>query len=180
MRDGREYAYMELSADLLQSTVSHLKSDQVEQRRSPRAPLRMRVKIAPYENGTLGDPLDVWTLDLSEGGIGVLSPKPMRAGRKFVIRMSQLDDSPHYLLCTVRNCAALTQTLFRLGASFAEVAGAPKHAKAMPPADHSFFQAVKQRLQAPALAKSQPSSVQTVNSAKAESEINRLKDAILF
>jgi len=114
---------MELSAELVQSTINRLKGDQVNQQKHPRAPLRVRLKIVPYENGTVGSPIEVWTLDISCGGLSIISSMPMRTGRKFIVRLKQMDDMPLYLLCTVRNCTELAKNVFRVGSSFVEVAG---------------------------------------------------------
>jgi hypothetical protein len=114
---------MELSAELLQSTLSHLKGDQVDKRKHPRAPLRFRLKMIPYEDGALGQPVEVWTRDISAGGLGITYSKPLRLDRKFIVRLPQMDDVPVYLLCTVRNCTEVAKNVYRIGASFAEVLG---------------------------------------------------------
>ncbi len=114
---------MELSTELLQSTLSHLKGDQVDSRKFPRAPLRVRLKMIPYEDARLGPPIEVWTRDISAGGLGITSSKPLRPDRKFIVRLPQLDNVPVYLLCTVRNCAEIAKNVYQIGASFAEVMG---------------------------------------------------------
>lgn len=116
---------MELSAELLHS-LSHLKGDQVERRTHVRAPLRLRLRITPFDGGTAGEPFDVWTRDVSAGGIGILACSPMAAGRKFIVSLPRLDEPPLYLVCTVRNCSEMTHRLYAIGASFAEVAGRTK------------------------------------------------------
>jgi c-di-GMP-binding flagellar brake protein YcgR len=113
---------MELSAELLHS-LAHLKGDQIERREQVRAPLRLRLRIIPYDHGTAGEPVDVWTRDVSASGIGILSSSPMAAGRKFIVSLPRLDEPPLYLVCTVRNCAEMANRLYAIGASFAEVAG---------------------------------------------------------
>lgn len=118
---------MELSAELLQSTLSHLKGDQVDKRQHPRAPLRVRLKMIPYEEGALGHPVEVWTRDISAGGLGITSSKPLRHDRKFIVRLPQMDDVPVYLLCTVRNCTEVARNVYQIGASFVEVLGRSEH-----------------------------------------------------
>jgi hypothetical protein len=146
---------MELSAELLQSTLNHLKGDPVEQRKHPRAPLRARLKIVPYENGALGHPYEVWTLDISAGGLGIMTSKPLRADRKFIVRLTQMDNVPLYLLCTVRNCTEIHKDTYRIGASFAEVAGR------VPP----FVETTEHRDQKPGV--------------QLSGEIRRISDAVL-
>jgi hypothetical protein len=93
-----------------------------ERRAHVRVPFRFKVKIIPYEDRVLGDPLFIWTRDICPGGIGIIHHKPMREGRTFVIRLPRQDDTPILLLCTVRVCKQVAAAVFNIGASFAEVA----------------------------------------------------------
>jgi hypothetical protein len=113
---------MELSAELLHS-LARLKGDQIERRVHIRAPLRLRLRIIPYDQGTAGEPLEVWTRDVSAGGIGILTSMPMAVGRKFIVALPRPYEPPLYLVCTVRNCAEMADRLYAIGASFVEVAG---------------------------------------------------------
>src|SRR5690349_12417121 len=95
---------MELSANLFHSTLESIKPVVGERRQHPRAPFRFKVKIVPYDDGVCGESIYVWTRDICPGGIGLIHHKPMRVGRKFIIRLSRQDDTAILLLCTVRNC----------------------------------------------------------------------------
>ena len=115
---------MNLSAKTFHATVASIKPIPGERRQNPRVPFRFKVKIIPYEDGVCGDPIDIWTRDISATGIGLIYHKAMREGRKFIIRLTRLEDTPILLLCTVRNCVELATDVYGLGASFAEVAEA--------------------------------------------------------
>lgn len=121
---------MELSAELLHS-LAHVKGDQVERRAHVRAPLRLRLRIVPYEAGTTGEPMEVWTRDISASGLGILVYSPMAVGRKFIVALpgpNGPEDPPLYLVCTIRNCAKMADHLYAVGASFVEVAGRSRSA----------------------------------------------------
>jgi len=116
---------MELSAELLRSTIAALRSDSVEGRKHPRAPIRSRVKILPVVSGALGAPVEVWTRDISSGGIGIISPAPLTAGSAFIVRLPDAQGGAMYLRCTVRNCISQAKQIFIIGSSFIEFAPAP-------------------------------------------------------
>ena len=111
---------MELSLELFQSTLKALRSDPVEKRRHPRAPVRVKVKIVPYKDGVLQTPLEVWTLDISSGGLGLISSEPLRVGERFVLRLPRFEGEHIYLLCTIRNCIPQAKGIFIIGSTFAE------------------------------------------------------------
>src|SRR5665213_1832598 len=111
---------MELSAEILHSTVAGIKPELGERRQYPRIPFRFKVKIIPYENRECRAPIFLWTRDVSAVGIGLLHRKTMREGSQFIIRLPREDDTPVLLLCTVRNCVRLAPELYGIGASFAE------------------------------------------------------------
>jgi hypothetical protein len=139
---------VELSADLLKSMLSGIKTEQgkgvAEMRQAPRVSVRYTVKVAPYNNGTLGQPIRVWTRDISSGGIGLLHNQRFEVGSRFIIQLPRERGKPLLLLCTVRNCDEISDHLYAVGASFAEVAGAssgssntaaaPRISAASPPA----------------------------------------------
>ena len=125
---GIEDTHVELSADLLKSMLSGIKTEQgkgyAEMRRNPRVAVRYTVKIIPYINGALGQPLRVWTRDISSGGIGLIHSSPMDVGTRFIIQLPRESGKSLLLLCTVRNCTMVSDELFGIGSSFAEIAGA--------------------------------------------------------
>src|SRR5437867_1097846 len=69
---------MDLSAAILQETLTKVKSDKASgnaaRRVRPRVGLRCALTIIPYANGACGRPLRAWTRDISLGGMGLLSP----------------------------------------------------------------------------------------------------------
>lgn len=129
---------MELSAEMLKSMLLSIKTEQgkgaAELRRNPRVSIRYTVKIAPYANGVVGHPLRVWTRDISPGGLGILHIKKMEVGAKFVVLLPREKGKPLLLLCTVRNCQELSDSLYGIGTSFAEVAAPSGDGKAKPAA----------------------------------------------
>lgn len=129
---------MELSAELLKSMLLSIKTEQgkgvAELRRTPRVSIRYTVKIAPYVNGAIGHPLRVWTRDISPGGLGILHAKKMEVGAKFIVLLPREKGKPLLLLCTVRNCQELSDSLYGIGTSFAEVAAPSGDGKSKPAA----------------------------------------------
>jgi hypothetical protein len=110
----------ELSAELMESTLRGLRGDS-RNRKHPRAPMRVKLKLFPVERRGLGKPRDVWTRDLSAGGIGLLSPDPMTVGSKFIMRLPRQGGGFLCLLCCVQNCEEKEKDLYAVGASFVEV-----------------------------------------------------------
>jgi len=75
-------------------------------------------------------PLEVWLIDLSSGGIGFMSPRPLDAGLEFAFTIPSLETSESYMLCRVLHCRAAQGGSFTTGAQFirhldAPPAGAP-------------------------------------------------------
>lgn len=118
---------MELSAEAFQQVVNSVKGDAatgaVDRRQHPRVGLRCKVQIIPIENGVPGKPFEVWTRDVSRGGIGVVTHTKMKVGKRFGIRLASddADTAPTVLLCTVRNCFMLSEGSFAIGATFESV-----------------------------------------------------------
>jgi hypothetical protein len=116
---------MELSADMFESTIRALKGDQIEKRKHPRAPARFKLKIVPYQEPGKDGPMEVWTRDISAGGIGLTSYVRLKVGMRFVIRLPRPDGAPLCLLCTVKNCVEQTKGVYVIGASFMALVAAP-------------------------------------------------------
>jgi hypothetical protein len=112
---------MELSAELFESTVRALKGDPVEQRQHPRAPARYRLKIVPYKQPGMTTAIDVWTRDISRGGIGVVSPVRFKVGAKFVVGLPRAEGGMRCLVCTVKNCSEQAKGVYVIGSAFEEV-----------------------------------------------------------
>lgn len=83
--------------------------------------MRVKLKLFPVEGRGLGKPRDVWTRDLSAGGIGLLSPDSMAVGSKFMVRLPKQGGGFLGLLCSVQNCVEKEKDLFAVGACFIEV-----------------------------------------------------------
>lgn len=116
----------ELSAELFESTLRGLRGDSVHNRKHPRAPMRMKMKLFPIERNGVGKPREVWTRDLSTGGIGLLSAETMRAGSTFIVRLPREGHQFLCLLCTVQNCVAQAGGVHVVGASFVEITQSAK------------------------------------------------------
>jgi hypothetical protein len=63
-------------------------------------------------------PLEVWLIDLSSGGIGFMSPRPLDAGLEFAFTLPSLEASESYMLCRVLHCRAAPGGSFTTGAQF--------------------------------------------------------------
>jgi hypothetical protein len=111
----------ELSAEVFESTLRGLRGDSVHNRKHPRAPMRVKLKLYPVERRGVGKAREVWTRDLSTGGIGLLSPDLMRAGSNFIVRLPRQESGFLCLLCTVQNCVEQAKGLYAVGASFVEI-----------------------------------------------------------
>ena len=132
--NSRHYAYlwghsMELSAELFEQTIRSFKGDgsavKKQRRAQPRVGIRCHLKIIPIEGGAAGAELDVWTRDISRGGLGIMSSQNMPVGSRFVVRFPRTGDtSPLALVCTVKCCNQLTPGLFAIGAVFEGMAKA--------------------------------------------------------
>jgi hypothetical protein len=127
---------MDLSAAILQETLTKVKSDKANgnaaRRVRPRVGLRCSLTITPYSNGTCGRPHKAWTRDISLGGMGILCPLSLKAGDQFIVQLPRPDSKPMILLCTVRNCAQLADGLYGVGATFSEVVRKEQAAPALP------------------------------------------------
>ena len=111
----------ELSAELFESTLRGLRGDSVHNRKHPRAPMRVKLKLYPVERRGIGKAREVWTRDMSTGGIGLLSPEIMKAGTTFIVRLPRQEGGFLCLLCTVQNCVEQAKGCYAVGASFVEV-----------------------------------------------------------
>lgn len=87
--------------------------------------MRVKLKLFPVIRRGLGRPREVWTRDLSAGGIGLLSPDKMRLGSKFIVRLPRHGGGFLCLLCCVQNCIEKENDLYAVGASFVEVTHLP-------------------------------------------------------
>jgi hypothetical protein len=114
---------MELSAELFEQTIRSFKGDgcaaKKQRRTQPRVGIRCRLKIVPVESGVARTEIEVWTRDISRGGIGMISSQPMTVGSRFVVRFPRADDTPSLaIVCTIRCCNRLSPGVFAIGAVF--------------------------------------------------------------
>ena len=127
---------MELSAAILQETLTKVKSDKgngnAARRARPRVGLRCSLTIIPYVNGACRRPLKAWTRDISLGGMGILVSMSMKSGDQFIVQLPKQDCKPMILLCTVKNCAQLADGLYGIGVSFSEVVRKEESSPALP------------------------------------------------
>src|SRR5256885_4918627 len=79
---------MDLSAAILQETLTKVKSDKASgnaaRRVRPRVGLRCSLTIIPYANGACRRPLKAWTRGISLGGVGILTSISMKAGGQVI------------------------------------------------------------------------------------------------
>jgi hypothetical protein len=127
---------MELSAAILQETLTKVKSDKgngnAARRVRPRVGLRCWLMIIPYVNGACRRPVKAWTRDISLSGMGILTSVSMKSGEQFIVQLPKADSKPLVLLCTVKNCAQLADGLYGVGVSFSEVVRKEESAPALP------------------------------------------------
>jgi len=127
---------MDLSAAILQETLTKVKSDKASgnaaRRVRPRVGLRCALTIIPYAHGACGRPVKAWTRDISLGGMGILTSISMKGGDQFIVQLPRPDAKPMILLCTVKNCAQLADGLYGVGATFSEIVRKEESAPALP------------------------------------------------
>lgn len=114
---------MELSAELFEQTIRLFKGDgsaiKNQRRCHPRVGIRCRIKIVPIENGLPGEPVEVWTRDISRTGIGIICSQKMKSGDRFVVRFPRADSAPPLgLVCTIKCCSQLSKGVYSIGAIF--------------------------------------------------------------
>jgi hypothetical protein len=114
---------MELSAELFEQTIRLFKGDSStiknQRRCHPRVGIRCHIKIVPIENGIPGEPVEVWTRDISRTGIGIITSQKMKAGDRFVVRFPRADSAPPLgLVCTIKCCSQLSKGVYAIGAIF--------------------------------------------------------------
>jgi hypothetical protein len=114
---------MELSAELFEQTIRLFKGDSSamknQRRCHPRVGIRCHIKIVPIEAGAPGEPIEVWTRDISRTGIGIICSQKMKIGDRFVVRFPRETEAPPLgLVCTIKCCNQLTKGVYAIGAIF--------------------------------------------------------------
>jgi len=114
---------MELSAELFEQTIRLFKGDgsaiKNQRRCYPRVGIRCHIKIVPIEAGRPGEPIEVWTRDISRTGIGIICSQKMKAGDRFVVHFPRESEAPPLgLVCTIKCCSQLSKGVYAIGAVF--------------------------------------------------------------
>jgi hypothetical protein len=89
-----------------------------EQRRAARMELHARVKITALEAAGARKEIDVAICDFSPRGIAFLRDCAMAGGQQFLLQLPGKSGGSVCLLCEVRHCVAVNESLFRIGAEF--------------------------------------------------------------
>lgn len=108
---------MELTKQLLAEIVESLRSHArggVEKRQHPRVGMRLRANLLRHP--FLGKPLVIWVRDISSGGMGILSDKPLQIGEPLKITFS--DDKENNVDCTATYRRRVSSNLFQVGIRF--------------------------------------------------------------
>lgn len=121
---------MQLSANVFKRLVESLVPPKVgdrDRRRVTRMPVEASVFLRPCEGEGAageepGDPIRVSVRDVSLEGICVVHNRPLPSGRQFWIHLPNKAGEPLAIRCTVRNCFATPDQLYRIGAEFESVA----------------------------------------------------------
>jgi PilZ domain len=114
---------MELSAELFEQTIRLFKGDgsaiKNQRRTHPRVGIRCHIKIVPIEAGVPGEPIEVWTRDISRTGIGIITSQKMKTGDRFVVHFPRESEAPPLgLVCTIKCCSQLSKGIYSIGAVF--------------------------------------------------------------
>ncbi len=91
-----------------------------DRRTSPRKAIRVRARIMAQGEALL----DVDTIDLSHGGVGITSKQPLNLGQECNIELgtgAPTIASPPVLQAAVRYCARLREGEYRIGLQFTHV-----------------------------------------------------------
>ena len=93
---------------------------QAELRRNDvRYPLNSKITVGSQgPNGEFKPVREVWGMDLSNTGIGLLTTKPFSQGEARCLMFSLPDDKKLYVMAILRRCEQLTQDLYLIGAEF--------------------------------------------------------------
>ena len=113
---------MLLSQDRLYDAVAALRAAATgkaaaDRRLMPRFRVWAPAMITPTVEGH-GKPFEAWVLDLSRGGIGIVSPRRMENGREFHVTLPSLDRPPVHVRCRVVYCSAAAAGSYTIGAKF--------------------------------------------------------------
>jgi hypothetical protein len=107
---------LKLTAQLYKQILASLKSDSPERnsekRTQGRVGLRCTLEIIPLKGGK---PITVWVRDISEQGIGLVSPAVVGEGTIFIARLPREKGEPLIVSYKVCYCRHLSSELYSLG-----------------------------------------------------------------
>jgi PilZ domain len=93
-----------------------------ERRECTRIPMGARGTIISCMASGRHEPASVIVLNVSESGIGVLHPTPMRAGESFILSLAgAAGHAPSAVLCSVMHAVKIWNGMFAIGAQFSRV-----------------------------------------------------------
>ena len=88
-------------------------------RNDARYPLNTKIMVGvPGANGEFKPVREVWGIDLSNTGIGLLAAKPFSRGEARSLMIPLPDDKQLYVMAIVQRCEQLTQEFYLVGATF--------------------------------------------------------------
>ena len=110
---------MPLSESAFQKIIDSLRPAfrKEDLRQTTRVPVQSSATILRVGDGGWGKQ-SVVVRDLSLGGVGLLSPRSMNVGDKFVLLLLREKENPAGVACTVRHCRQVDDGLFSIGGQF--------------------------------------------------------------
>lgn len=113
---------MQLSPQHLGEVVDHLvtarKSGGNEKRRATRTQVRATVPIYPLGSGAPASQVKVILQDISYMGVGLLQAFPAAPESRFLIRLPRERQEELVIMCVVKNCRELADSIYTVGAEF--------------------------------------------------------------
>jgi len=110
------------------------KRDKAEKRKEGRVGVRAKIRLVPYIEGVPGKPIDVWTRDLSKGGMSVLHSQSFPQDTCFCWELKQESGGIERVFARVRFCKRMTAGLYSVGLQFCDKPQAPPPQVARPSA----------------------------------------------
>lgn len=111
--------------DLIRDVVvERARLDAVSSRKHARSeiryPVRTRVDWSPLPPlaEALRNPAQAWCSDISSGGLGLLTPTPLRPGTRLHVDLRPLSPKAGVVPVTVAYCAALVPGVYQIGTRF--------------------------------------------------------------
>ncbi len=89
-----------------------------ENRRKPRRKVSMNLWLRRIAKGATFPIQKVSLINASQAGAGLLCPQPLGTGERFVIPLRFAEGGGWLVLCETRNCRAVSQSHYKVGARF--------------------------------------------------------------